>query len=153
MNVRIRLMSLDDYDNVFNLWIKTPGMGLNNVDDSRDGIERYLKRNPDTCFVAEEEGGIFGAILAGHDGRRGFIHHTIVLPEHRNRGIGRRLTESVMSALEAQGINKVVLFVFSENKAGNLFWEKMGFSTREDLIYRNKNIHELKRIDTTCCNE
>lgn len=144
----IRVMNIDDYDGVYDLWINTPGMGLNETDDSREGIEKYLKRNPTTCFVAEEEGKIIGVIMAGHDGRRGYIHHTAVLPEYRKQGIARSLVEHAMDALDREGINKVALVAFGSNEDGNAFWEKVGFTSRGDLVYRNKNIHELVRIDT-----
>lgn len=146
--MNIRLMTIADYESVYNLWINTPGMGLNTTDDSKEGIEKYLKRNPTTCFVAEENDEIIGVIMSGHDGRRGFIHHTTVLPPYRNVGIGRKLVECAMNALDAQGIHKVALVAFSRNEMGNAFWEKMGFTVREDLTYRNKNIHSLERIDT-----
>lgn len=144
----IRTMTIDDYDAVYDLWIHTPGMGLNTTDDSRAGIERYLARNPKTCFVAEEEGTIVGVILSGHDGRRGFIHHAAVSIACRQRGIGSALLDHAMHALEAEGIHKVALVVFSANEAGNSFWEKRGFLARNDLVYRNKTITELTRIDT-----
>ena len=91
---------------------------------------------------------IIGVIMAGHDGRRGFIHHTAVLPQYRGRNIGKALVEHAMSALDKEGINKVALAAFQRNEVGNGFWEKLGFSVRDDLVYRNKNIHDLHRIDT-----
>lgn len=141
-------MKLEDYEKVYELWINTPGMGLNTTDDSREGIAQYLKRNPNTCFVAVEEGKIFGSILAGNDGRRGYISHTVVSSECRRKGIGRKLVELTMKALETEGIHKVNLVVFARNKLGNDFWEKLGFTVRDDLVYRNKLIHEMVRIDT-----
>lgn len=144
----IRVMTMADYEKVYDLWIHTPGMGLNSVDDTAEGIGRYLRRNPSTCFVAEEEGRIVGAILAGHDGRRGYIYHTAVLPEYRRQGIGRALAGHAMDALEREGIQKAALVVFKRNEPGNGFWEKAGFSERTDLAYRNKNIHDFVRIDT-----
>ena len=144
----IRLMTPADYQAVYALWLATPGMGLNTTDDSREGIEKYLRRNPSTCFVADDGGRIVGVIMAGHDGRRGFIHHTAVLPEYRGLGLGRRLVENALAALEAEGIHKAALVVFEHNQLGNGFWEKLGFTSREDLVYRNRNIHELQRIDT-----
>lgn len=144
----IRLMTMEDYEGVYELWMSCVGMGLNNLDDSKDGIEKFLLRNPATCFVAEEDGGIVGVILAGNDGRRGYIYHTAVNPAFRNQGIGAALVESAMEALQALGINKVALVVFSKNKGGNDFWEKLGFTTRGDLVYKNKSITEMIRIDT-----
>lgn len=144
----IRTMRMEDYPAVYALWMSCAGMGLNNLDDSREGIARYLARNPDTCFVAEEDGQIAGVILSGHDGRRGFIHHTAVLEAYRGRGIGSALVRSALSALHACGIHKVALVVFSRNRQGNAFWEKQGFTAREDLIYRNCALDAMERIDT-----
>ena len=144
----IRVMTAADYPQVYELWRGTPGMGLNALDDSAAGIERFLKRNPSTCFVAEEDEKITGVILSGHDGRRGFIYHTAVSASHRKQGIARKLVENVMEALEKEGIHKAALLVFERNTMGNAFWEHLGFSSRPDLVYRNKTIHEQGRIDT-----
>lgn len=146
--INIRVMTIDDYDGVYNLWINTPGMGLNTTDDSREGIDKYLKRNPTTSFVAEDDGKIIGVIMAGHDGRRGFINHTAVLADYRKQGIAKKLVDNTMDALDKEGIKKVALVVFKHNEMGNGFWDNIGFTDREDLVYRNKNIHELSRIDT-----
>ena len=146
--IKIRVMNIEDYDGIYDLWINTPGMGLNTTDDSREGIDKYLKRNPTSSFVAEDDGKIVGVIMSGHDGRRGYIHHTAVLPDYRNQGIAKKLVENAMNALDKEGINKVGLVAFERNEIGNGFWENIGFVVRDDLVYRNKNIHELQRIDT-----
>lgn len=143
----IRIMNIDDYEKVYDLWIHTDGMGLNETDDSKEGIQKYLIRNPTTCFVAEENGEMIGAIMSGHDGRRGYIYHTTVKEEYRGRGIGKSLVESAMTALEQEGIHKAALVAFEKNISGNAFWENIGFTVRDDLVYRNKNIHELKAVD------
>lgn len=145
--MKIRLMTIDDYDAVYALWLSCKGMGLNDLDDSREGIDHFLARNPETCFVAEEE-GIVGVILAGNDGRRGYIYHTAVRPECRGKGVGKGLVEAALGALRACGINKTALVVFERNSVGNAFWESMGFSAREDLVYRNKALADITRIDT-----
>jgi len=146
--IKIRVMTIEDYEEVYQLWLNTPGMGLNSIDDSKTGIEKYIKRNPTTCFVAEIEEKIIGVIMSGHDGRRGFIYHTAVLPDYRKQGIAKKLVDSAMDVLNKEGINKVALVVFERNELGNEFWEHIGFTERNDLIYRNKNIHMLDRIDT-----
>lgn len=146
--ITYRVMTTEDYDAVYDLWINTTGMGLNTTDDSREGIDRFIKRNPTTCFVAENEGKVIGVILSGNDGRRGYIYHTAVLPKYRRQGVGRALVDNAMSALEREGINKTALVVFGGNETGNAFWEKIGFTKRDDLNYRNRNIHALERIDT-----
>lgn len=146
--MKIRTMTRDDYDLVYSLWLGTPNMGLNNLDDSKEGVGKYLARNPNTCFVAEKGDQVIGVILSGHDGRRGFIYHVAVAGSERRKGVGCALVEAAMSALEREGINKVALVVFSDNEAGGVFWERQGFTLRPDLTYRNKAITELTRIAT-----
>lgn len=146
--MKIRQMTVFDYEQAYVLWLSCAGMGLNKLDDSRDGIAAFLQRNPTTCFVAEENGVLAGAILAGNDGRRGYIYHTAVAPDFRKQGIGRKLVEAVMTSLDELGIHKTALVVFSRNGGGNAFWEKLGFTQREDLIYRNRAMTEMERIDT-----
>ena len=146
--MKIRNMQLDDYGSVYALWLSCPGMGLNNLDDSLEGIAKYLARNPNTCFVAVEQDCVIGAILTGHDGRRGYISHTAVSPAHQRQGIGRQLVNAALNALREQSINKVNLVAFAHNEKGNAFWEKMGFTQRPDLIYRNRALVDMVRIDT-----
>ena len=145
---RIRPMMIEDYDQAYALWLSTKGMGLNDRDDSREGIRQYLLRNPSTSFVAEEGAEIVGTILAGHDGRRGCIYHLAVREDHRRQGIASRLLEQALTALRAEGIRKVFLVAFRNNEDGNAFWESRGFALREDLSYRDKVLMEMLRIDT-----
>ena len=144
----IRVMNTEDYDRVYALWMSCKNMGFNNLDDSRQGIEKYLKRNPSTCFVAEQDDAIVGVILAGHDGRRGFIHHMAVAEDCRRQGIATDLLDQALAALKEEGINKAALLVFNRNEAGNVFWERQGFTARDDVTYRNKTLTEMIRIDT-----
>lgn len=146
--MNIRKMIIEDYDEVYNLWISCSGMGLNDLDDSENGIDMFLKRNPDTCFVAEDGNKIVGVVMVGNDGRRGYIYHTAVNPQYRKQGIASKLVHTALKALKQCGINKVALVVFDKNDSGNQFWEKQGFTVREDLVYRNKSITEMIRIDT-----
>lgn len=144
----IRNMKISDYEAVYSLWLSCKGMGLNNIDDSKDGISRFLKRNPDTCFVAEINNQIVGVIIVGNDGRRAYIYHTAVKEEYRGIGIAKALVDKALASIKKLGINKVALVVFNKNETGNQFWEKLGFTKRDDLVYRNKEIIELVRIDT-----
>lgn len=133
--MQIRQMSIDDYDEVYSLWMSTPGIGLNNIDDSITGISKYLARNPNTCFVAIEDKDIIGVVCAGHDGRRGSLMHTCVHKGYRKKGIGTALVNKAISALAAEGIRKVYLVVFDKNESGQRFWEERGWNKRNDLIY------------------
>ena len=144
----IRTMTLQDYDKVYALWMSCKNMGFNNLDDSREGIDKFLRRNPSSSFVAEEGDRIVGIILAGHDGRRGYVYHTSVAEDKRGQKIATRLLEHALNALKAEGINKVALLVFNRNEVGNAFWESQGFKRREDVAYRNKELVEIIRIDT-----
>ncbi|MCD8026790.1 MAG: GNAT family N-acetyltransferase [Clostridiales bacterium] len=144
----IRPMKIEDYNDVYSLWLSCPGIGLNDVDDSQEGIKRFLVRNPDTCFVAIENNEIVGVIMSGNDGRRGFIYHTAVAPDYRHRGFATQLVNAAMSALKRIGITKVALVVFERNTNRNLFWETQGFTVRNDIIYRNKAIVKMERYDT-----
>lgn len=136
--VKIRLMTINDWESVEKVW--KDHEGTNPVDDSEEGFTRYLKRNPTTSFVAEDDGKIIGTILAGHDGRRGFLHHVVVLPGYRLKGVGEEMVSRAMEALEKEGIQKTALVVFEDNDLGNGFWEHIGFTTRPDLVYRNKYV-------------
>lgn len=144
----IRTMTIEDYDKVYALWMSCRNMGFNNLDDSREGIDRFLRRNPATSFVAEEGDRIVGIILSGHDGRRGYVYHTSVAEDMRGQRIATRLLEHSLAALKDEGINKVALLVFHRNEVGNAFWESQGFILREDVGYRNKALAEIIRIDT-----
>ncbi len=144
--MKIRKIKKSDWKKILALWQNIPGMGLNNIDDSKEGIIRFLKRNPKTCFIAEENGTTIGTIIAGHDGRRGYIYHTAVLPEFRKCGIATELLARSIDSLKKQGIAKVALVVFSDNETGNAFWEKQGFTKRNNLVYRNKVITEKEMI-------
>ncbi len=143
-NYTVKQVTIDDYDSLLELWNSTEQSrrALNPVDDSREGIARYLKRNPSTCFAAVQGGRIIGVILTGHDGRRGIIHHMCVHPEFRRMGVAARLVSLAEGALKKEGIQKVFGLVFKDNEAGNLFWEKQGYSLRTNLNYRNKSLNE-----------
>lgn len=131
----IRIMTIDDYDGVYALWTKIRGFGLRSVDDSREGVARFLKRNPTTSIVAEEDGKIVGSILCGHDGRRGCLYHVCVDEDYRLRGIGTAMVGMAMEALKKEEISKVSLIAFTENDIGNAFWNTIGWTKREDLNY------------------
>lgn len=122
----IRKMTISDYEKIFDLWRGTDGMGLRSLDDSQQGISAFLVRNPTTNFVAVDEGEIIGTILCGHDGRRGYIYHTVVRSDYRNRGIATKLIESAIAALQKEKITRVCLNVLETNECGKSFWQKRG---------------------------
>ncbi len=131
----IRAMTLEDYENVHALWMKIKGFAIRSIDDSKEGVERFLNRNPGISVVAEEDGKIVGAILCGHDGRRGCMYHVCVDPEYRLKGIGKSMVVFAMEALRKEKINKVSLIAFTKNDVGNAFWKEIGLTGRKDLNY------------------
>ncbi len=148
MDIKIRNVVIEDYDGIYQLWDSTEQSrrAMNPVDDTKEGIERYLKRNPTTCFLAyvNEEIGekIIGVILTGHDGRRAIVHHLCIHPDFRRQGVARMLVQRAEEALRKEGITKVFGLVFKDNDAANGFWEEQGYSLRTNLNYRNKSLDE-----------
>ena len=135
-------MTIDDYDNVHKLWMSIKGFAIRSVDDSREGVERFIRRNPTTSVVAIEDQQVVGAILCGHDGRRGCLYHVCVHPDHRRRGIGKAMVVSCMNALKKEKISKVSLIAFTKNDIGNAFWNTIGWTKREDLNYYDFVLNE-----------
>ena len=129
----IRVMTIEDYNQVHDLWMRIKGFAIRSIDDSKEGVSRFLRRNPTTSVVAVEDGKIVGAILCGHDGRRGC--HVCVDPDYRRRGIGKAMVVFCMEALKKEEINKVCLIAFAVNDIGNAFWHHVGWLEREDLNY------------------
>ena len=140
--MNIRVMEAKDYDGVKSLWMTIKGFGIRSLDDSREGVERFLKRNPTTSVVAEEDGKIVGAILCGHDGRRGCLYHVCVEKDYRMQGIGKSMVVFCMEALKKEQINKVSLIAFTQNDIGNAFWKQIGWTKREDLNYYDFTLNE-----------
>ena len=135
--IMIRVMTIEDYDQVYALWKKIKGFGIRSIDDSREGVARFLKRNPSTSVVAEEDGKIVGSILCGHDGRRGCLYHVCVDEAYRRHGIGRAMVVFAMKALQ-----KEEMIAFTRNDIGNAFWNTIGWTERLDLNYYDFTLNE-----------
>ena len=131
--MQIRPMTINDYDEVFAMWQITTKRALSKADE-RDQIERYLLRNAGMSQVAVIDGKIVGTVLAGHDGRRGFIHHMAVLPEYRRRRIGHALAEKAIEMIARDGIDKTHIFCYQNNETGQKFWSDFGFTKRDDVF-------------------
>ena len=140
--MNIREMKIEDYDKVFALWKTIKGFGIRSVDDSREGIERFLKWNPGLSVEAEENGEILGAILCGSDGRRGCLYHVCVHKDYRRQGLGKSMVIWCMEKLKELQINKVSLIAFTQNDIGNAFWKEIGWTKREDLNYYDFTLNE-----------
>ena len=138
----VRVMTMEDYDQVKELWNSIQGFGIRSMDDSREGVARFLKRNPTTSVVVEEDGKVVGAILCGHDGRRGCLYHVCVHKDYRMRGIGKSMVAFAMEALKKEEINKVSLIAFTKNDIGNAFWKEIAWTKREDLNYYDFTLNE-----------
>ena len=142
MNVIIQEMTLDDYDEVRALWLESEGIDLSGA-DSRKSIARFLERNPGLSFVARVDGQLVGAVLCGHDGRRGYLDHLAVRTSHRRQGIGRLLASRCIYQLIQNRIQKWHLFVREDNQDAIQFWSKLGWQERVELIsMSNPNAQE-----------
>ena len=142
----IKIMTIDDYEKLFEMWKNTPNMGLRSLDDSKEGISLFLKRNPTTNFVAYDDDKLIGAILSGHDGRRGYIYHTVVLPEYRRQGIATNLVDMAVKALQEEGITRVCLNVMETNEQGKKFWIDRGWEKKDFLGFYSKAITDKENL-------
>ncbi|MCR5303213.1 MAG: GNAT family N-acetyltransferase [Lachnospiraceae bacterium] len=133
--MEIREMRPGDYENVKALWQTIHGFAIRSIDDSYEGVKKFIVRNPGLSTVAIDGSEIIGAILCGHDGRRGTLYHVCVREDHRKRGIGKAMVVRCMEELQKEGINKVALIAFTTNDVGNAFWKEIGWTEREDLNY------------------
>ncbi|MDD5064567.1 MAG: GNAT family N-acetyltransferase [Phycisphaerae bacterium] len=138
--MEIRELTIKNYEEVLTLWESSKGVGLDSDTDTKERIEIYLQRNPGLSFAAFEKGKIIGAVLCGHDGRRGYLHHLTIAEAHRNKGIGAALADKVISKLRTIGIRKCNIFVFADNAGGQAFWKRNGWVERTDLKVMTKDI-------------
>ena len=126
-------MQIADYAAVVELWRNCEGLSIRDA-DSCAGVERYLARNPGLSFVAVQNARIVGSIMAGHDGKRGYIQHLAVAERARQRGIASRLVASCVDALKAEGIEKSHVHVLKNNQAGNAYWSRLGWQQRVEVV-------------------
>ena len=150
MDILIREMTMEDYGQVYDLWTEIKGFGIRSLDDSKEGVERFLKRNPATSVVAVQNGHVVGNILCGHDGRTGCFYHVCVAPGYRKHGIGYRMVRAAMEALQKEGVSKISLIAFKSNDVVNAFWKGIGWREREDVnsyefILNEENITRFVR--------
>lgn len=147
INVEIRTITMEDFEEVYALWMQIRGFGIRSIDDSREGVERFILRNPATSMAAVSDGKIIGAILCGHDGRRGCLYHVCVHEAYRKHGIGQKMVEACLKALKQEKINKVNLIAFCKNEVGNRFWQSLGWSFREDVNYYECILNEENKTE------
>ena len=143
MNYTLRPMEIGDYRKVRELWMTIRGFGIRSLDDAEEGIALFLQRNPGLSVVAlDAEEQVIGAILCGHDGRRGCLYHVCVRQECRRQGVGKAMVVFCMEALRKERINKVSLIAFTKNDVGNAFWKQIGWTKRNDLNYYDFALNE-----------
>ncbi|MDR2547809.1 MAG: GNAT family N-acetyltransferase [Lachnospiraceae bacterium] len=134
MKKELRLMTINDYDEIYALWRSIKGFSMRSMDDTREGVAAYLARNPHTSVVCESGGQIVGSILCGHDGRRGYLYHVSVANNARRQGIGKEMVDFCLKALKEEGITKASLLTFTHNQVGNAFWGSMGWTKCDNLF-------------------
>ena len=124
--ISTREFVIDDYDEAVAVWHLAEGVEVAEG-DSKEEIRAYLLRNPGLSRVAEDNGTIVGAVLCGHDGRRGLIYHLAVAPAHHGKGIGKLLVQECVTRLRAAGIVRALIFVAQENAGAHSFWLRVGW--------------------------
>lgn len=137
-------LKIEDFEEIRSLWARCPGVGWSSA-DSRENIRNFLLRNPGMSFTAVAEGRIIGTILAGHDQRRGVLYHLAVDPEYRRQGLGQRLVERSLQALEEAGVSKCHLFLLKENAEGLRFWTSVGWEQRTDLVMMSRSLNREEK--------
>ena len=140
VNIRMlfREMTMEDYEEAYDLWLNTKGIGLSRS-DSKEEIGKFLARNEGCSFVCVDQGKVIGTVLCGHDGRRGFLYHVAVREEYRGRSIGQELVRRSLEQLKKHGIAKCHLMVMADNDLGHRFWSRIGWQRRSDIDLFSKD--------------
>ena len=150
--VQLRPLTEEDYDDLRALWMTIRGFGIRALDDSREDVTRFIRRNPTTSVVAVADGRIVGSILCGSDGRQGALYHVCVARNYRRQGIGTRMVGYCMERLREMGINKVALIAFASNDVGNAFWRRIGWKPCDvnyyEFVLNEKNITRFIGADS-----
>lgn len=138
--VQIREMVPADYEESYRLWESVPGMSLESLDNSKNGITKMIQQNPKLCLVATIDKKIIGTILGVTDGRKGYLYHVAVERDFQGQHISTRLIAEVRKRFEQQQIKKIGIFVVRDNEIGKRFWKHQGFRKRTDIEYLDLNI-------------
>jgi ribosomal protein S18 acetylase RimI-like enzyme len=139
MTVEIRAMKKSDYPGALSLWQSLPGLGLSGADEKAQ-IHKFLDKNYDTCFVAIDQEKVIGTVLGGNDGRRGYIYHLAVNPAYQRTGLGKSLVEQCLVSLKTAGLQKCHIFVIRDNEEGIKFWERIGWTQRDDILVMSMDL-------------
>jgi putative acetyltransferase len=123
-------MTVADYDEVLALWNACEGV---RASETLEEFARILARNPGLCSVIRRNKELAAAVLACHDGRRGYLYHLGVAEKFRRHGLGRLVAEHSLARLKAEGISRCTIFVIRGNEAGEAFWKRIGWRERTDL--------------------
>lgn len=136
--IEIRAMTIDDYDQVMDLWLRTPEFGAYPRAYTTDRLAAYLARNPGLSTVAIADGRVIGTVLCGHDGRKGSMYNVTVSSEHRRQGIAKKMLERSQNGLKAEGIRVAFLFTYVSSKEAGEFWASQGWTAAPHVLYHDK---------------
>ncbi len=127
--VTLRALTPSDLPDVLALWRAVPEVELNDS-DTPEQLAKYLARNPELSPVALADGKIVGAVLCGHDGRRGYLNHLAVATPYRNQGLGRALVGYCLTHLLRVEVSRCNAFALPNNPSARAFWQRMQFQEK-----------------------
>ena len=139
MGIQTREFRIDDYDKAIELWKRVEGLDVAEGDDP-ETIRRFLERNQGLSRIATEGAAIVGAVLCGHDGRRGYIYHLAVDPTRQGRGLGKRLIDECLAGLKRVGLERTNILVAKDNPRGLEFWRRCGWENLEGAAPMGRDV-------------
>ena len=131
--MQLRVMAIQDYEKIKALWKSIDGFYIRSIDDSLEGMQKFLAKNPHTNVVALQNDEIIGTILCGYDGRCAYFYHVCVKKEYRHKKIGKSMVDFVIKSLEKEGATHINLVAFKTNEVGNLFWHEVGWNLKDNV--------------------
>ena len=140
--MNLRLLSEADIPAAREFWDSVPGLGLCAADEPAP-LASFFVRNPGLSWGAFDEGRLVATLLAGHDGRRGFLYHLAVAVDQQGKGLAAELMTRALAGLAECGIAKVHAFVLADNIQGLAFWAsaaRRGWSRRGDILLFSKGL-------------
>ncbi len=137
--ITIRRCRQEDVQEVLELWAEGRSEHASTADRIED-VEGLLEGSPAALLVAERDGEIAGALIAGWDGWRGNMYRLAVRDGHRREGIGLALTRAGEEYLRRCGARRVTALVAFDDEGAGSFWESAGYPMDREIGRRVRNL-------------